>query len=324
MAGMPTPSTFSILVALNSHLNSQGHAPSEITLIPAGVIEGRDGRRFVNDDPAAVIAAFEAGGLDLPIDVEHATEIRAPKGESAPAQAWIKKLTARNGAIVADVEWTEDGARLVTSKAYRYVSPAFLHRHDNGRVSRLLSVGLTNRPNLDLPALNHANPEHSMDRAAIAAALGIAATASDADVITAINSMRSSVDRPDPGKFVPKADLDAALNRATTAEQQLADQEKQAGAARAIALVDQGVKDGKIAPASKEHYLALCREAGGFERVDALLKTLPKLTGVSDLDRRSADPTASTGDLTAEQKAICANTGISEAEFKKELAARAA
>lgn len=318
---MTTSSKAAVTVALA--LNAQAGAPAEITLLPAGVIVGADGRRFVNDDPAAVIAAFEAGGLDLPIDVEHATELKGPQGDPAPAHGWIKKLKALNGAIVAEVEWTEDGARLVTSKAYRYVSPAFLHRRDDGRVARLLSVGLTNRPNLDLPALNRTTtPETRMDLAAIAAALGIATSATDADVITAINSLQSSAKTPDPTKFVPRADLDAALNRATTAEKTLAEQATQATAARSIALIDQGVKDGKIAPASKEHYLALCREAGGYERVEALLKTLPAITAASDLDRRPIDQPA--GELTAEQKAICANCGITEDDFKKELAARAA
>jgi phage I-like protein len=303
-------------------LNSEGTVPTQLVLLPAGAIRGRDGRMFLNDQADAVAADFAAGNIELPIDIEHATELKAPKGEPAPAQGWIKRLTALNGELIADVEWTNDGAGLIRSKAYRYLSPAFLHRKDNGRITRLLSVGLTNKPNLELPALNSATKETGMDRAAIAAALGIASTATDADVITAINSLRTSIDRPDPTKFVPKADLDAALNRATTAEQKLADQDKQANAARAIALVDQGVKDGKIAPASKDHYLALCRQDGGYAQVEALLKTLPKLTDASGLDRRPPDQPA--GTLTAEQVAICSQLGISEDDYKKELAARSA
>lgn len=299
-------------------LNAEGALPSQLKLLGAGTCRGRDGRSWLNDDPYGVVANFTAGGLDVPIDIEHATELKAPKGEPAPAQGWIKKLSALNGEIVADVEWTPHGAELIRSKAYRYISPAFLHRKDNGRIERLLSVGLTNKPNFDLPALNAETTENAMDRAALAAALGIAATATDADVLTAINTMRSSIDRPDPTKFVPKADLDAALNRATTAEQKLADQDKQANAARAIALVDQGVKDGKIAPSSKEHYLALCRQDGGYTQVEALLKTLPKLTDASGLDKQPVvDPA---GTLTAEQVAICSQLGISEDDFKKELA----
>lgn len=304
-------------------LNAEGALPSRLVLLESGTLRGRDGRAWVNDAPDAIVADFAARGLDVPIDIEHATELKGPKGEPAPAQGWIKKLSALNGEIVADVEWTDHGAELLRSKAYRYISPAFLHRKDNGRVMRLLSVGLTNKPNFDLPALNSETPEETrMDRAAIAAALGIAASATDADVITAINSMRSSLDRPDPTKFVPKADLDAALNRATTAEQALADQAKQAGTARAIALVDGGVKDGKIAPASKEHYLAICRQEGGVAQVEALLKTLPKLTGASDLGNRA--PGDKPGELTAEQKALCAAHGISEKDFMKELATNVA
>jgi phage I-like protein len=321
MAGMTQPSSLASFF-FSLALNAEGAVPSQLVLLRPGTNRGRDGRAFLNDQPDGIVADFTAGNIDVPIDIEHATELRGPKGEPAPAQGWIKKLTALNGELIADVEWTEHGAALVAGKAYRYISPAFLHRKDNGRITRLLSVGLTNKPNLDLPSLNNQTLETDMDRAAIAAALGIAATATDADVITAINSMRSSLDRPDPNKFVPKADLDAALNRATTAEQKLADQGKQAQIASAVALVDQGVKDGKIAPASRDHYLAICRQDGGLAQVEALLKTLPNLTDASGFDRIA--PGDKPGELTAAQKALCAQHGISEDDFKKELAANVA
>ena len=286
-------------VTFATAINAASGAPSEIVLLPAGAVQGRDGRAFVNDRPDDVIAVFAAGGADLPVDLEHATELKAPKGEPAPAHGWIKRLINRDGAICAQIEWTEAGAQLVAGKAYRYVSPAFLHQRDNGRVMRLLSVGLTNRPNLHIPALN-STQETSMDRAAIAAALGIATSATDADVVTAINSLKTKADTPDPSRFVPKADLDQALNRATTAEQKLADMAKTASEQRAAALIDQAVKDGKIAPVSKDHYLALCRAEGGFAQVEALLKTLPKIAGETGLDQRRADdPPLDTSDPIA-------------------------
>lgn len=312
--------TITFATALNAE---GGIVPAEIVLLPAGsTVTGRDGRSWLNDQPDAIIAAFDAGGLDLPVDLEHATELKAPKGEPAPAQGWVKKLLNRAGAIVAQVEWTEAGAALIKGKAYRFLSPAFLHQQDNGRVVRLLSVGLTNRPNLYIPALNSEKiTETPMDRAAIAAALGIATTATDADVITSINSLKASVAAPDPKKFVPAADLTAALNRATTAEAALAARTKADGEAKATSLIDQAVKDGKIAPASKDYYLALCHAEGGYAQVEGLLKTLPVLTGKTDLD--TIPPGSVEGELTAEQKAICSQTGISEEQFKKELAARA-
>ena len=97
-------------------LNAEGGAPGEIMLLPAGRIVGLDGRAFANDAPDAVVAAFAAAGFDLPVDLEHATELKGPKGEPAPAHGWIKQLLNRAGAIHARVEWTEDGARLIAQK----------------------------------------------------------------------------------------------------------------------------------------------------------------------------------------------------------------
>lgn len=268
-------------------LNSASGAPSEIVLLPAGSVPGRDGRAWTNDRPDAIVAAFKAGGIDLPIDVEHATELKGPKGEPAPAYGWIKDVYDAGGEVRGRVEWTEDGARLIGSKAYRYISPAFAFDKITGRVVQLVSAGLTNKPNLHIPALN--SQENDMDRAAIAAALGIASAATDADIVTAINSMKTKADAPDPARFVPKADLDQALNRATAAEQKLADQAKAAEEQKAAALIDQAVKDGKIAPASKEHYLGLCRADGGYAQVEALLKTLPKIVGDNNLDNREIE-----------------------------------
>ncbi|BBF92367.1 phage protease [Blastochloris tepida] len=299
-------------------LNAEGDAPAEIAILPPGPrIRGRDGREWLVDDPAAVVAAFGAGAADLPVDIEHATELRAPKGEPAPAVGWIKGLAARDGGIVAAVEWTEHGRQLVASKAYRYVSPAFRFDAATRRVMVLSSVGLTNRPNLRLPALN-SQDEATMEKTALCAALGVPATTADADVVAAIAALKAKADAPpDPTRFAPTADLQAALNRATAAETALNQREAADREAKSVGLVDQAVKDGKIAPASREHYLALCRDAGGQERVEQLLATLPKIT---DPSRLGGDPPPNPGGaLTDAQKAVCRQLGLDEKSFQAAL-----
>lgn len=298
-------------------LNAAAGAPADIALLPAGKVAGRDGREWTNDAPAAVVAAFRAGGIDLPIDIEHATDIKGPKGEPAPAQGWITGLNVvAGGAIRATVEWTDEGAKLVASRAYRYISPAFLHARD-GRVLQLIGAGLTNRPNLSIPALNSRQENQDMDRAAICATLGLVPSAADPELMTALNRLKAAAETPDPQKFVPRADLEAALNRATTAEQTLAARDKAAREAQITALIDGGVAAGKIAPASKEHYVALCREAGGLEAVTALLASLPSLTAGSGLDQKK--PAEAAGALTETERAFCRQYGIAEKDF---LAAR--
>lgn len=135
-------------------LDVSGKAPGWIHLIPAGPVVGRDGREWVNDSPQLILAAFAARGVDLPLDLEHSTELKAPQGEPAPAVGWIKDLQARAGEIWGRVEWTEAGRNAVESKSYRYVSPVFVFERESKRVVSLTSAGLTNRPNLFLHALN--------------------------------------------------------------------------------------------------------------------------------------------------------------------------
>ena len=72
-------------------LAAQKGAPLWVKLIPTGDIqddkawiEGRDGRTWVNDNPQGIVDAFEANGADLPIDVEHATELKASNGDPTP------------------------------------------------------------------------------------------------------------------------------------------------------------------------------------------------------------------------------------------------
>ncbi len=152
--------------------------PDWLLLAPAGVIVGRDGRTFSNPDPAAVVARFLANRADLPLDTEHATHIRAPVGLDAPAAGWITALEARHGEIWGRLSWTAAGAESVRTRAYRYYSPAY-HLNQSQEVTSIASVGLTNKPNLYVTALNRgafpsvsAVPPITAEASRIAAAFG--------------------------------------------------------------------------------------------------------------------------------------------------------
>ena len=128
--------------------------PERVQLIPAGAVVGRDGRQWVLDDPQQVVNRFIEQGTELPVDIEHSTELRAPKGEPAPAAGWVHQLEVIDGAIWGAVNWNETGRELVGGKQYRYLSPVILYSPGDGSIRGLTSVALTNRPNLHLPALN--------------------------------------------------------------------------------------------------------------------------------------------------------------------------
>lgn len=72
--------------------STEGNLPEWVELVPSGQVVGRDGRAWINSDPQAIIAAFADSGADLPVDIEHATELKAPLGDPAPAAGWVLEL----------------------------------------------------------------------------------------------------------------------------------------------------------------------------------------------------------------------------------------
>lgn len=305
-----------------------GKVPQWVLLIPAGEFTGRDKRAWNNSDPQAVIAHTRALGRDIPFDVEHATEIKGPQGEYATAVGWIsvKDLEIRDGAIWGKVAWNEGDCWLIKSKSYRYYSPAFTY-DSTGKVTSIKSVGLTNAHNLQLPALNSQQQRGTDDMslpAAIRQALGLNDDANEAQAVQAIGQLKQDhqlalnrAETPDPEKFVPKADLELALNRANSAETAL----KTVNDEKLEAAIDHAIEvDKKIAPASRDHYLALCREASKpLETFQNLVGTLPAIVGTEGNGGKKPEG-GNQPKLTDEQIALCRQTGQSEEEFLSALA----
>jgi phage I-like protein len=258
-------------------LNFEGAAPEWIELIPKGPnLVGHDGRKFTLSDPAKVVAAYEARGLKLPIDINHAQFLKAPKGEEAPASGWIEALEARDGAIYGRVEWTPDGAAALAAKKYRYISPAFQHTAA-GDVVGLLGAGLVNAPNFTMPALNAAILEAPMKN--ILAKLGLPETATENDALARIGELQTSLNarQPDLTLFVPRADYELALNARRAAEETLSARAKADHDAEVTRLIEGAVSGGKIAPASKDFYLSTCASAEGLAAFKKFVADAPTL-----------------------------------------------
>ncbi|USH01073.1 phage protease [Grimontia kaedaensis] len=289
--------------------------------IPAGTaITGRDGRSWVNDDPDAIVAAFASNGADLPIDIEHATEIKGKAGEPAPAVGWIKALQAREGgAIWGQVEWNDTGRDLVNQKAYRYLSPVFTFDINSKRILQLYSAGLTNQPNLHLTALNRRTTTDREDTMplplAICTALALPPEATDAQAVSAINQLKddkatalNQAQNPSIDKFVPRADHDAALNRAQDAESALKAVREKALNQQIEETLDKALKAGVITPATVDYHRACCKEEGGLARFEKYAETAPTIGDDSGLDDRARNQTS----LTEEDRVACRLLGIEE------------
>ncbi len=307
-------------VALNAIavLEADGQAPEWICLIPAGDVIGRDGRGWVNDRPDLVLDAFASNAMDLPLDMEHATELKATQGDPAPAVGWIKELQNRGGQIWGHVEWTEAGRNAVESKAYRYVSPVIVFERASKRVVALTSVGLTNRPNLYLSALN--GREENMDLKRLLAALGLPETASIDEALAVVGKLKADSEKalnstPSLDKFVPRADHDAALVRALNAEQKLTALNQAAQEEKIDAAITQALSEGKITPATKDYHKAQCAQEGGLERFAEYCKAAPVIGDPSRIDGKRPEDQGKA--LNAEEQRIAEMFGNSVEDLQK-------
>lgn len=130
-------------------IGNQGNLPTEFRLFAAGWNDTEIGR-FLFDETAAasVMAAYEAWGVDLAIDLEHQmlSEGIAVDPTAKDARGWFK-LAMRNGELWAvDVKWAPDGAERLTGKRQRYISPAFEVDRETQRVSKIYNVAITAMP----------------------------------------------------------------------------------------------------------------------------------------------------------------------------------
>ena len=302
-----------------------------------------------------VIAATRQylGKHAMMIDYDHLSAATPGQGGAAAAKAagWINDFEVRDDGIWGvQVEWTPPAATALANREYRYSSPNFRVAKDSREVTRLTNLGLVNEPNFDLRAIasigrgvTHGEevPMKTITLAAasvvaLAAALAVkpedldeekilsgidalkagkdgaeAALASirsdlklaaDADtetVLAAVSSARSA-GAPDPTKFVPKEGYDVLAAKVAKIEED-----------RILASVDQAVADGKIAPAMKDWAIDL-----GKTNETALASFIEKQTpfaGAGAVVQGDGKPKQ--GELSADEKAICAMTGVSEADF---------
>lgn len=313
-------------MALNFELPSDGSVPEYIELIPAGqTVTGRDGRSWINDNPQGIVAEFTANKAPIPIDIEHATEIKASNGDPAPAMAWVEEEEVRDGgSIWGKVTWTPKGEEMVKNREYRFISPVLIYEKATGRIVGINSVGLTNKPNLYLNALNRESnqkEENVMDKELLAA-LGLPETATLAQALNAVGKLKGDLatatnraESPPLDKYVPRADYDAAVAKATNAEQKVRERDA-ADLDKAVNTeIDGALKAGKITPATAEYHKAQCRQEGGLERFRQFVAAAPVVADASGLDGKEPDGKGKA--LNAEEAKIASMFGNSVEDIQK-------
>jgi phage I-like protein len=321
---------------------ADGQLPSRIELLPTGEFRLKDARGggFRVLDAAALIRASLAGAPAgvLPIDFDHGLDGLGTR--DGRAAGWITGLAVEGQRIVAQVEWTPAGEEALRGKTYRFISPVFTTRSKTDRtLTRILRAGLTNDPALpDLAQVASTQEDTSVNPAlqSLAKALGLGEDADEeavtaaalsaietagrtADIVAAAGlkgdltetaataiaaRLKGGGTAPDPALYVPKTAFDDLAERCSRLEKGQAETR----AEQAVTAARQG---GKVAPAMEgwaKDYAA--KDLAGFE---AWAASAPKIVDggelVSGLKPRDE------GALSAEEKAVCAQMGLSEEAF---------
>lgn len=306
-----------VLLKANSSLADALATPPEwVMLIPAGIFSGRDGRGPYRLDAAAVIAAFERGAVDLPVDYDHQTLEADAKAGPLPAAGWIKALEVREGALWGRVEWTPKAAALIADREYRYLSPVF--RHDKtGRVLALEGAGLTHYPNLELKPVAHKKgparmSEDLFERLVMMLNLPMTTTPEElvAELQKAIDQlatlkMEAQSRQPDPAEWVPMAQHKVVA-------ESLAKLQAEIAAQKAEALVTAAMRAGKLAPALEDWGLAYAKQdPDGFSSWSEKAPVIFSPDAHGGATRVASN--AST--LTDEDRFVCTALGLNETEF---------
>lgn len=333
-----------------------GVVARRVKLLPYGTFHGRDGRGpYILQDKAhaeQVIAATRdfMGSADMLFNYDHQTEYAAVPnvGGQAKAAGWVKPgtIVADDDGIYGEVEWTPGAAAALQAKEYRYHSPHFRVNKDSRRVTLLVNAGLTNSPNIDLPALasqqpgaaasEEGTPMTQIALAPLVAALALSATAGEAEVLAAIGGLKDKAStgddilasarttlglaqdvdsvtvlaavsqakdagKPDPEKWVPKVGFDELKARVDKLDED-----------RVLAMVDQAIETGKIAPSLRDWALDLGRK--NETSLHSYLGGAPVFEGGTPVAPAGA-PKPEKGKLNDEERAICAMTGVSHEDF---------
>ena len=335
-------------------LDAAGEPLRRIKLLPFGPIVAKDGRRWLLDNPQAVVAATlqALGQTQMMGDYDHQLVFAAVPGVGgrAPASGWVKELHAEADGVWATVDWTAEAERQLRAKEYRYISPYFSHEAASGRITRIINFALVNNPAItELPAVASAleadpNPQGPSMKFTeqLAQALGLQATATEAQILEAVTNQTSAASTAFATTLTPIAEAlglaadakpDAIVAAASAAVAAKADPTKfvpiealselqtqvtalTTGAAedKATAAVDLASEQGKLSPALRDWGLEHARK--DLASFNSWAAAAPVVVPPNERPTKGGKLPANTATtLTDEQKAAASALGLSEADM---------
>jgi len=209
----------------------------------------------------------------LPIDIQHySTEPveLVPDPLATRAVGWVSALSIEGDTLWGDVEWTAEGAQLVGSKAFRFISPTFYPQSERG--AYLTAAAITNTPVLDMPAIaarDGGEEESTMTEQEILA-LRESASRNEAELVALrVRAEKSDAEAVALRESVAKAESELVALR--DQKQALATEVDQYRGEKRVALRDRFFGEGRLSPAQWDSWgKALAeRDVADFERICA-------------------------------------------------------
>jgi hypothetical protein len=230
-------------------------------------------------------------------DVPH----RRAEFTDTKAYGWVQQLEPRGDGLWGRVEWGPSGQQLVENKHYKFFSP-YWGAEEIGQINskkllrpvELVSVGLTNEPNIPVLPLANDTKENTMDyRAVLIALLGLENTATDTQIehkqkelttkVATLAALENAKKEAETALATEKAARTTDQAKITTLENQV----KSLSTARNTILLDNAIADGRITPAQRTAWAADLENSFDAKSVE-----------LSKLQAKTTLPTQSkTGDL---------------------------
>lgn len=325
-----------ILISCSSEIKD---VPSEIELLPLGLVHSRKGSFVVDEESYRLMKDyFLKRGVDVVVDYEHQTLTNA----QAPAAGWIKDLVLTDHSINAVVEWNPKAQEYLKNREYRYCSPVLDARYGDKKAIRLHSVALTNSPAIDgmysiVNSLDFNEQEDEGDDnmdilKEIAKLLGLSENATEEQILEAIKTLANLKESSkEQDELVVNKTIGALLEVDENAKTEVV-------AAKIMALknpagfvpvdkynevtqklqkmqgddlVEMALKDGKITPAQKDWAKEyVLKDQVGFKKfMEIAQPSVP-------MDKLDIPIKSDKNDLESTTLLVCKNLGLSAEDLK--------
>lgn len=133
----------------------------KLMLSPYGQIKHYRGMQMLDRNQAKVVVDTFLSLNDkirrrfggVPVYIGHPDDVEyhgMPEHDDLMPVGWIVNLLAADDGLYADTNWTKHGRETLEKTEYHHVSPRWLMKFEHGLYLpyRLVSVGLTNHPNI--------------------------------------------------------------------------------------------------------------------------------------------------------------------------------